>query len=40
MITYFISGIFGTGILLLIGIILFYMWGKYYRKKKMRKYLA
>ena len=33
MITYFISGIFGTGILLLIGIILFYMWGKYYRKK-------
>ena len=33
MITYFISGIFGTGILLLIGIILFYMWEKYYRKK-------
>ena len=33
MITYFISGIFGTGILFLIGIILFYMWGKYYRKK-------
>lgn len=33
MITYFISGIFGTGILFLIGIILFFMWRKYYRKK-------
>ena len=33
MITYFISGIFGTGILFLIGIILFCMWKKYYRKK-------
>jgi hypothetical protein len=33
MITYFISGIFGTGILFLIGIILFFMWKKYYRKK-------
>lgn len=34
MVTYFISGIFGTGILFLIGIILFFMWEKYYRKKK------
>lgn len=33
MITYFISGIFGTGIIFLIGIILFFMWEKYYRKK-------
>lgn len=33
MITYFISGVFGTGILFLIGIILFFMWKKYYRKK-------
>lgn len=33
MITYFISGIFGTFILFLIGIILFFMWKKYYRKK-------
>lgn len=33
MVTYFISGIFGTGILFLIGIILFSMWKKYYRKK-------
>jgi hypothetical protein len=33
MVTYFISGIFGTGILFLIGIILFFMWKKYYRKK-------
>ena len=32
MITYFISGIFGTGILFLIGIILFFMWKKYYKK--------
>ena len=33
VVTYFISGIFGTGILFLIGIILFFMWKKYYRKK-------
>ena len=32
MITYFFSGIFGTWILFLIGIILFFMWRKYYRK--------
>lgn len=33
LIAYFISGIFGTGILFLIGIILFFMWKKYYIKK-------
>ena len=33
MIAYFICGFFGTGILFLIGIILFSMWKKYYRKK-------
>ena len=33
MVTYFISGIFGTGIIFLMGIILFFMWEKYYRKK-------
>lgn len=33
MITYFISGFFGTGILFLICVILFFMWEKYYRKK-------
>jgi hypothetical protein len=32
MITYFISGIFGTGIIFLMGIILFFMWEKYYKK--------
>ena len=33
MITYFISGVFGTGIIFLICAILFFMWEKYYRKK-------
>ena len=33
MITYFISGFFGTGIIFLICAILFFMWEKYYRKK-------
>ena len=32
MITYFISGIFGTVILFLLGIMSFFMWKKYYKK--------
>jgi hypothetical protein len=32
MVTYFISGIFGTVILFLLGMMSFFMWKKYYKK--------